>query len=70
MDPLLHEFILGVFSIAIGIWGKTLGKRIDIALKNEKLSPKLKSVLVYYFLKTFNLPKESQYMQQFGLLKD
>jgi hypothetical protein len=59
--------MISIFSIAIGRWNKSLGKIINMALKNDKLSAKLKSVLLFYFVDAFYLPKESEYMQQFGI---
>lgn len=57
VDPLLQDLMMGIFSITIGLWYKDLGRIINLALKNDKLSPKLKSVLVYYFLNKFSLSK-------------
>lgn len=69
LDPLLQDFMLGIFCMNIGVWYKPLGKIIDRALKDIFLSEKLKSVLLSSFLNKFELPKESEYMQQLGFTK-
>ena len=51
VDPLLQDLMVGVFSMAIGLWHKDIGKIINPAIKNDKLSPKLKSVLLTHFFK-------------------
>ena len=50
VDPLLQDLMHGLFCMMTGLWFKPLGKIIDNALINEKLSPKLKSVLISGFL--------------------
>ena len=67
VDPSLQDLMLGVFCIFTGVWYQSLGKIVNSALKNESLSPKLKSVLISCFLDQFQLPKESEYMQQLGI---
>jgi hypothetical protein len=67
VDPLLQDLMMCTFCMATGIWHKPLGKIINLALKNQNISPKLKSVLLSCFLDKFSLPMESEYMQQLGI---
>ena len=53
IDPLLQDLMLSTFGIATGLWYKQLGKIINNALKNEGLSPKLKSVIISNFMDKF-----------------
>jgi hypothetical protein len=45
--------MLGIFYVVTGVWYKQLGKIVNSALKNEDLSPKLKSVLISGFMDRF-----------------
>jgi hypothetical protein len=61
--------MLGIFILGLGFWYKSLGNIINPILQKDSLSPKLKSVLLSFFLENFQLPKESKNMQQFGVLE-
>jgi hypothetical protein len=45
------------FSIPLGVWYEPLGLIINKSMKDEKLSPLLKSVILSVFFNAFYLPK-------------
>ena len=51
------------------VWHRPLGSFINSILKKE-ISKKLKSVLLSHFFEEFNLPRELEFMQQFGITNE
>ena len=46
-----------LFHMKLGSWKSELGKEIDLVQKSEEHPPLLKSTLLYYFYKGFDISK-------------
>jgi hypothetical protein len=62
----LQGIMLPLFNMEMGIWSKELGTNINSILESkEEYSELLKSTLLYFFFRKFDLSKEITRMQQF-----
>ncbi len=69
VDPVLQDLFIGILKINMKVWHRPLGSLINSILKKE-ISKKLKSVLLSHFFEEFNLPRELEFMQQFGITNE
>ena len=56
-DKKLQKLMAIIFRMQLGTWKKELGKEIDQVQKSEEYPPLLKSTLLYYFYKSFDISK-------------
>ena len=57
-DKKLQKLMVTLFSKQMGSWKKELGRELNLALESGEYSPLLKSTLLYYFFKSFDISRE------------
>ena len=57
-DKKLQKLMVTLFSKQMGSWKKELGRKMSLALESGEYSPLLKSTLLYYFFKSFDISRE------------
>ena len=56
-DKKLQKLMVTLFRMQMGSWKRELGKEIDLVQKSGEYPPLLKSTLLYYFYKNFDISK-------------
>ena len=64
-DKKLQKLMVALFNKQMGSWRQELGREINLVLESNEHSPLLKSTLLSYFFRSFDISKEVTPMLHF-----